>query len=92
MFSGLSLLIYVKGLVLEASNLPVVPVKSLSAASMEKETFHAILEPQREEDEAINGTNPETPFKSNNWRFPFVLLLDQIVSPNITICFRLMSS
>ena len=64
---------------MEASSLPVVPIKSLSTASKEMETFNTILEPQREEDEAINGTNPENLYKSNGWRYPFVLLLDHIV-------------
>lgn len=64
---------------LEASNLPAIPVTSLSAASKEKETFDAVLGPQTKEDEAINGTDPETSFKSNGWRYPFVLLLDRIV-------------
>ena len=78
---------------LEASNLPVIPIKSLSAASKETETFEADLEPQTKEDEAINGTNPETPFISNGWRYPFVLLLDQIVRilllPNVWLTLSL---
>ena len=57
----------------------MIPIKSLSTASKEKETFDAELEAQTKEDEAINGTNPETPFKSNGWRYPFILLLDRIV-------------
>ena len=75
-----------KGIVLEASSLPVVPIRSLSTSSKDKETFDAVLEPQREEDEAVNGTNPESVYKSNGWRYPFVLLLDHIVSFGFTFC------
>ena len=48
-----------------------------------KGTFEVILDHQSREEEAINGTNPKVEYKMAFPRFPFVLLLDGIVSSPI---------
>ena len=65
---------------MEASPLPRVPVRALGLPNRDKSSFHITLDYQSREDEAVNGTITEIKYESSFARFPFVVLLDGIVS------------
>lgn len=69
-----------KGYVLEASPLPRLPVASLEPVTKPQDIFHADLNHQSREEEAINGTQGVIRSTSNTARYPLVLFLDGIVS------------
>ncbi len=69
-----------KGYVLEASPLPKIPVVSLEPMTKPQDIFHAYLDHQSREEEAINGTKSLIRSTSNDGRYPLVLFLDGIVS------------
>ena len=71
----------IKGYILEASPLPKLPVTGLqSVVDRTQESFSVCLDYQSAEDEAVNGTENRVKFKPEFPRYPFVLLLDGIVS------------
>ena len=80
------------GCVLEASRLPLLPVRSLQSyhpsgadASDAPECFRVELAPQSREEAAVNGTKSEIPILHSHLRkqnrYPVVLLLDGILDP-----------
>lgn len=70
-----------KGYVLEASPLPKLPVIGLEHVLGPKAPLHLILDHQSREDEDINGNDTNVQYEVGFLRYPFVLLLDGIVSP-----------
>lgn len=70
---------------MEASPLPRVPIKALEPPNRDKSSFHIALDYQSREDEAVNGTVTDIKYKSSFSRFPFVVLLDGIVSNSSTL-------
>jgi len=71
---------YIKGYILEASPLPKLPVVGLQSVERRKGLFHVILDHQTSEDEEINGKVTKIEYEVNYPRYPFVLLLDGVVS------------
>lgn len=69
-----------QGFVLEASPLPRLPIRGFDRVTWPGEHFLAFLDHQSREDEEINGTDPRIKCESVFPRFPFVLLLDGVVS------------
>lgn len=70
-----------KGYILEASPLPKLPVTALeSVTSNTQKSFSVCLDYQSAEDEAVNGTENRVEFRPIFPRYPFILLLDGIVS------------
>lgn len=70
---------------MEASPLPRVPIRALGLPDREKNTLHLTLDHQSREDEVVNGTSTELKYMSSFSRFPFVILLDGIVSGDPTV-------
>jgi hypothetical protein len=71
----------VKGFILEASPLPKLPVIALERVSSSTQEFFSVsLDHQSAEEERVNGTDKEIKYKPSFCRYPFVLLLDGIVS------------
>lgn len=71
----------IKGYILEASPLPKLPITALeSVPSSTQNSFSVCLDHQSAEDEAINGTENRVNYRPTFSRFPFILLLDGIVS------------
>ncbi|KAL8804703.1 MAG: hypothetical protein Q9182_002395 [Xanthomendoza sp. 2 TL-2023] len=69
------------GYILEASPLPKQPVTGLKAVqNLRSTSFGLILDHQSREEEAINGTNTSVSYGTGYQRYPFLLLLDGIVS------------
>ena len=68
---------------LEASPLPKLPIRAFDRVHQPEQQFLAFLDHQTLEDEEINGTDPRIRY-NGTWgaflRFPFVLLLDGVVS------------
>ncbi|BDD61409.1 hypothetical protein MPDQ_001194 [Monascus purpureus] len=74
------------GCVLEASPLPLLPVRSFhGVADPPDDFFRMELAPQSREEAAVNGTNNRIPIlRSSQWkqnRYPVALLLDGILDP-----------
>ena len=69
------------GYILEASPLPKLPVVGFLAVERRNGPFHAILDRQSREDEAVNGTDTKIEYEVSFPRYPFVLLLDGILDP-----------
>lgn len=69
-----------KGYILEASPLPRLPVTALQSVPNPQSTFKVVLNYQSKEEEAINGSNPIVRYGTGYRRYPFLLLLDGIVS------------
>lgn len=70
-----------KGYILEASPLPKLPVTGLDSVSCPtRESFGVCLDHQSTEEEDINGRDNQVKYKPVISRYPFVLLLDGIVS------------
>lgn len=65
---------------MEASPLPKLPVIGLRPVSGHKAPLHVILDHQSREDEDINGNDTNVKYEVGFPRYPFVLLLDGIVS------------
>lgn len=71
----------IKGYILEASPLPKLPVTGLDPVSdSTQETFGVCLDHQSTEEESVNGRDNQVKYKPVIPRYPFVLLLDGIVS------------
>lgn len=71
----------IKGYILEASPLPKFPVTGLDPVSCRtQESFSVCLDYQSAEEEAVNGKENQLKYKPITPRYPFVLLLDGIVS------------
>lgn len=70
----------IQGYILEASPLPTLPVTGLEAVPSPQPSFDVILDHQSREDEMINGISPSIEYKPTFPRYPFILLLDGIVS------------
>ncbi len=69
-----------KGYILETSPLPKLPVTGLQPVERRKGPFHVILDHQTKEDEEINGKVTDIQYEVGYPRYPFVILLDGIVS------------
>ena len=70
-----------KGYILEASPLPKLPVTGLDSVSCPtRESFGVCLDHQSTEEETVNGRDNQVQYKPVISRYPFVLLLDGIVS------------
>ncbi|QDS73022.1 hypothetical protein FKW77_009172 [Venturia effusa] len=72
------------GVVLEASPLPCPPIISLGPVEKRadgEEGFRLNLGPQSTEERVVNGTGSWQPFKSQGWRSPLVLLVDDVTNP-----------
>ena len=69
-----------QGVVLEASPLPKLPVTGFDRLDEPGQQFLAFLGRQSLEDEKINGNDPCIKYNSPFPRFPFVLLIDGVVS------------
>jgi 21S rRNA (GM2251-2'-O)-methyltransferase len=70
--------------VLEVSPLPQLPVLALGAVQTGEtgeERFNLKLDNQSNEELAINGGIPWLSFRSDRWRSPFVLLIDDVLNP-----------
>jgi 21S rRNA (GM2251-2'-O)-methyltransferase len=68
------------GVVLEASQLPAPPVRSLGKVKMDSGVIPLYLEAQNAEDAAVNGS-PRIVRLATTARHPFVLMLDGILDP-----------
>ncbi|KAL8899824.1 MAG: hypothetical protein Q9192_001384 [Flavoplaca navasiana] len=72
------------GYVLEASPLPKLPLAGLKQvpwpAMATRPTFDVTLDHQSREEAAVNGTETAVPYGTGCQRYPFLLLLDGIVS------------
>lgn len=76
----------IKGYILEASPLPKLPVTGLDpVSSLTQESFSVCLDHQSTEEEAVNGRDNQVKYKPVVSRYPFVLLLDGIVSNLLVI-------
>ncbi|KAI9699795.1 MAG: hypothetical protein M1836_002830 [Candelina mexicana] len=72
------------GYILEASPLPKLPVTSLLPVSESDTFFDVELDHQSREEEIINGIHNRFIYKKNKERinrYPFVLMLDEILDP-----------
>lgn len=69
-----------QGYVLEASPLPKLPVIGFRPVEGAQGPFHVILDHQSREDEQVNGKDTLIKYEVGFPRYPFVLLLDGIVS------------
>ena len=70
-----------KGYILEASPLPKLPITGLDPVSdCTRESFGVCLDHQSTEEEAVNGSDNQVKYKPVTPRYPFVLLIDGIVS------------
>lgn len=69
-----------KGYILEASPLPKLPITGLQSAEKPFENFHANLDHQSREEEAINGRDGRVEYSPPFARYPVVLMLDGVVS------------
>lgn len=69
-----------QGYILEASPLPKLPVTGFHRVEKRQAPFHVILDHQSREDQEINGRDTRIKYDATSSRFPFVLLLDGIVS------------
>ena len=72
-----------QGVVLEASPLPKLPVTGFDRLNRPGQQFLAFLGRQSLEEEKINGADPRIKYLGDHGafpRFPFVLLLDGVVS------------
>lgn len=65
---------------MEASPLPKQPATGLQVFEAGQNRFSVNLDHQSREDELVNGTDPSVDLGTNKQRYPFVLLLDSIVS------------
>ena len=68
---------------MEASPLPKLPIRAFDRVDQPGQQFLAFLDHQTQEDEEINGTDPRVYYNGALGafpRFPFVLLLDGVVS------------
>lgn len=68
------------GYILEASPLPKLPATGLLPVDGYNRPLEVSLDHQSREDELVNGTNPVIKYKTAFPRYPFVLMLDGIVS------------
>ncbi|MCJ1435393.1 hypothetical protein MMC27_004766 [Xylographa pallens] len=69
------------GYILEASPLPKLPAASLLPIPHTNAPLALALDHQSREDAAINGTDPNIPYRSSFPRYPFVIFLDGILDP-----------
>jgi 21S rRNA (GM2251-2'-O)-methyltransferase len=70
-----------KGYILETSPLPKLPVTGLeSVPNRTQESFDVCLDHQSAEEESVNGTKNLVKYEPAFSRYPFILLLDGIVS------------
>ena len=74
------------GYILEASPLPKLPVKGLARTSVSSKAFEVRIGHQSKEEQAVNGTDRSIPYSGHV--FPFVLMLDGVVSLPPSIAFR----
>lgn len=70
------------GYILEASPLPKLPATGLLPVDGRNRPLEVSLDHQSREDELVNGSNPVIKYKTAFPRYPFVLMLDGIVSPH----------
>jgi len=68
------------GYILEASPLPKLPATGLLPVDGRNRPLEVSLDHQSREDELVNGTNPVIKYQTAFPRYPFVLMLDGIVS------------
>ncbi|KAI9824643.1 MAG: hypothetical protein M1819_000844 [Sarea resinae] len=68
-------------LILEASPLPKLPVDSLQQASPSQNNFEVQLRQQSREEAIVNGTENKIQYQARKGRYPFVLMLDEILDP-----------
>lgn len=68
------------GYILEGSPLPKLPATGLLPVDGRNRPLEVSLDHQSREDELVNGTNPVIKYKTAFPRYPFVLMLDGIVS------------
>ncbi|KAI9672925.1 MAG: hypothetical protein M1829_004475 [Trizodia sp. TS-e1964] len=69
------------GYILEASPLPKLPSTGLETVSLGQKEFGVTLDHQSREDEQINGTKGSIKWNDEGWRYPFILMLDEIQDP-----------
>jgi 21S rRNA (GM2251-2'-O)-methyltransferase len=69
-----------QGYVLEASPLPKMPIIGLLPVKEGNQTFSVTMDYQSREDEAINGSDVNVNCTAAFSRYPFVIMLDGIVS------------
>lgn len=69
-----------KGYILEASPLPKIPVTELQSVEKPGGGIYAALDHQSREEEAINGVDGMLEYSPGFIRYPFILMLDGIVS------------
>ena len=69
-----------KGAILEASPLAKMPITGLETVTGRQGALHVIPDHQTREDEAINGNVTNIKYTAGFPRYPFVLMLDGIVS------------
>ena len=69
-----------KGLILEASPLPKLPVQALLQVARPQPSFSVVLAPQSQEEKLVNGGSSEIVAESSEERYPLVVMLDGIVS------------
>ena len=69
-----------KGYILEASPLPKYPATSLQPVDGYNRPLTVALDHQSKEEIEINGTDPAIRYRSSFPRYPFLLMLDSIVS------------
>ena len=77
---------------LEASPLPKLPVVGFDPVEGPQRPFRLMLDHQTKEDELVNGTNVNIKYNVNFGRYPFVLMLDSIVSIKFYPIFHYCSS
>ncbi|KAI4097204.1 MAG: hypothetical protein LQ344_000614 [Seirophora lacunosa] len=69
-----------QGYILEASPLPKLPVTGLQAVPKPQAKFGVALNHQSREEAAVNGNSSMIKYGTGSRRYPFLLLLDEIVS------------
>lgn len=69
-----------QGYILEASPLPKLPVAGLQPLQEPDTVFQVSLDHQSKEEEAVNGKDSSIKYQGTFPRYPFILLVDGIVS------------
>lgn len=69
-----------QGYMLEASPLPKLPVVGFDPVPRPEGHFRLTLDHQTDEDEIVNGKNEVIKYRAGYSRYPFVVMLDSIVS------------
>ena len=74
------LMLSTQGYILEASPLPKLPVVDLQPIPFPENTITVSLNHQSVEEENINGADTSIEYNASFRRYPFVVLLDGVVS------------